>query len=89
MRDPASSALILGVTANTVDEWPSMVWTEPRNLQAIVLGSLDVDARTCQFESVRIEIRFPPDEAARRAAWHRQMGEPDPGADVPSPSPCP
>jgi hypothetical protein len=89
VRDPALSAVILGVPADSDDQRPRIVWTGPQTLQATVHSSVTVNALMCEFEGVRIEIRFPPDEAARRAAWHRQEGEPDPGADVASVSPCP
>jgi len=89
IRDPARSAVIFEVPANAVVQRPGIVWTGPQILRATVHSSVTVNAMMCEFEGVRIEIRFPPDEAARRAAWHHQQGEPDPGADVASTSPCP
>jgi hypothetical protein len=89
LHNPAKSAVVLGVPAENVDQRPDIVWTGPQTLQATVRSSVTVNALMCEFEGVRIEIRFPPDEAGRRAAWHHQQGEPDPGADVASTSPCP
>ena len=77
-RDETISAVILGVSAHGADEDPSVVWTAPQTLQVDVPGSTYLKVLRCQFEGVQINIRLPPEDAAHRAAWYRQLGKPDP-----------
>jgi hypothetical protein len=78
MRDPARSADILGVPANIQDERPTIAWIAPRTLGVDVPSSVDLKMLTCDFDGVRIDIRLPPEDAANRAAYFGQTGEPDP-----------
>jgi hypothetical protein len=78
MRDSALSADVMSVSAHGADEEPRIVWTAPRTLQVQVSTSMFLKVLTCEFDGVRIDIRLPPDDAANRAAWYRQLGKPDP-----------
>jgi len=80
-RDPARSAVLLGVdTGGHEDERPRLVWTAPDVLQVTVYDHSYLKVLMRQFDGVRVDLRFDPDDPADRAAWRREHGmspEPD------------
>jgi hypothetical protein len=81
MRDPTQSAVVMTVSAHGADEEPKIVWTALRILQVQVSSSMFLKVLSCEFDGVRIDIRLPPDDAANRAAWYRQLRKKDPDPD--------
>jgi len=80
-RDPARSVDLLGVdTGAHEDERPRLAWTAPDVLQVTVPNRSFLKVLTRQFDGVRVDLRFDPDDPADRAAWRRKYGmSPDPG----------
>src|SRR5215471_5825254 len=76
--NPDKSASILADSAYSDDERPRVAWTADRTLQVDAQSSLFLNVITCEFEGVRVHVRFPPEDADRRAAWYHQLGKPDP-----------
>lgn len=74
-RDLARSADLLGVqTGAHEDERPRVVWTAPDVLQVTVHDHSYLKVLTRQFDGVRVDLRFDPDDSADRAAWRRAHG---------------
>lgn len=74
-RDPARSADLLGVqTGGHEDERPRIAWTAPDILQVTIPNFLYLKVLMRQFDGVRVELRFDPDDPAERAAWLREHG---------------
>jgi len=80
-RDPARSTDLLGVdTGAHEDDRPRLAWTAPDVLQVTVPNRSFLKVLTRQFDGVRVDLRFDPDDPADRAAWRRKYGmSPDPG----------
>jgi hypothetical protein len=80
-RDPARSADLLGVqTGGHEDERPRIAWTAPDVLQVTVPNRSFLKVLMREFDGVRVDLRFDPDDPADRAAWRRKYGmSPDPG----------
>ncbi len=81
IRDPARFAELLGVdTGGHEDERPRLAWTAPDVLQVTVYDHSYLKVLTRQFDGVRVDLRFDPDNPADRTAWRREHGmSPDPG----------
>jgi len=80
-RGPARSADLLGVdTGAHEDERPRLLWTAPDVLQVTVPNRSFLKVLMREFDGVRVDLRFEPDDPADRAAWRRKYGmSPDPG----------
>ena len=80
MRDPARSADLLRVdTGAHEDERPRVAWTAPDVLQVTVPNRSFLKVLTREFDGVRVDLRFDPDDPADRAAWRLRYGmSPDP-----------
>jgi len=79
-RDPARSADLLGVqTGGNEDERPILAWTAPDVLQVTVPNRSFLKVLMREFDGVRVDLRFDPDDPAERAAWLRKYDmSPDP-----------
>jgi len=77
-RDPARFADLLGVdTGAHEDERPRLAWTAPDVLQVTVPNRSFLKVLTREFDGVRVDLRFDPDDPAERAAWLRQLRQYD------------
>jgi hypothetical protein len=74
-RDPARSADLLGVdTGGHENERPILAWTAPDVLQVTVPNRSFLKVLARQFDGVRVDLRFDPDDPADRAAWRSKYG---------------
>ena len=71
----------LGVqTGGHKDERLRIAWTAPDVLQVTIPNFLYLKLLMRQFDGVRVDLRFDPDDPAERAAWLREHGmSPDSG----------
>ena len=68
---------ILGVdTGGNIRERPRIAWTAPGVLQVTVPNISYLKVLTREFDGVRIDLRYDPDDPAARAAWRKSLGEP-------------
>jgi hypothetical protein len=78
-RDATRSAVILGVdTGGHDDERPRIVWTAPYVLQVIAPNRSYLNVTTLEYNVIRIDLRFDPDDSEDRARW---LKEKDHGPD--------
>ena len=80
-RDPARFAVLLGVdTGGHEKERPRLAWTAPDVLQVTVPNRSFLKVLMREFDGVRMDLRFDPDDPADRAAWRLKHGmSPNPG----------
>jgi len=79
-RDPAHFADLLGVdTGGHEDDRPRLAWTAPDVLRVMVPNPFYLKVLTRQFDGVRVDLRFDPDDPAAKDAWLREHNlPPDP-----------
>ncbi len=74
-RDPGRTADLLGVdTGGHDDERPRLAWTAPDVLQVTIYDQSFLKVVKRQFDGVRVDLRYDPDDPADRAAWRREHG---------------
>lgn len=79
----ADAVLVLSEEATELGrEPPRIAWTAANVLAVTVPNLAAITYRKREYDSVRIDLRFDPDEPAARAAWRKQRHAPDdPPAD--------
>ena len=76
-RDPARTAVLLGVdTGGHEDDRPRLAWTAPDILQVTIPNPFYLKVLTRQFDGVRVDLRFDPDDPAAKNAWLREHNLP-------------
>ena len=77
VNGPGLDTDILGVdTGGNSRERPRIAWTAPNVLQVTVPNISYLKVLTREFDGVRIDLRYDPDDPAARAAWRKSLGEP-------------